>query len=337
MTKLYLIRHAEAEGNIFRRMDGHYNSRITRNGQRQIAALRERFADIPVDAVYASDLFRTCETAKALYVPKKLPLRKDARFREIWFGTWEDGNFGYFDRFSPEMMRSFSKSPADWYADGAELYEPACARWIGGLRDLAERHEGQTVAVFTHGGISAWGLRRLFGAERMKTAGRCDNTGVCLLNYVNREFIPEFFYDNSHLSPEISTLAHQAWWRGTNEFNLWFRDFTAEDASLLDPAYPLPEEGVRRVAMRMDEPVGYLSYLPETGEITCLYLVPQHRGKRMGDQLIGEIVCPCREAGKTLLTASVDPENKAAVMLLERHGAQIQNGKATLSIALPEY
>ena len=41
MTKLYLIRHAEAEGNIYRRMHGQYNSRITPNGLRQIEALAD--------------------------------------------------------------------------------------------------------------------------------------------------------------------------------------------------------------------------------------------------------------------------------------------------------
>ena len=43
MTKLYLIRHAEAEGNVFRRMHGQYNSSITPNGMRQIEALQKRF------------------------------------------------------------------------------------------------------------------------------------------------------------------------------------------------------------------------------------------------------------------------------------------------------
>ena len=42
MTRIYLIRHAEAEGNIYRRMHGQYDSRITPNGMRQIAALEKR-------------------------------------------------------------------------------------------------------------------------------------------------------------------------------------------------------------------------------------------------------------------------------------------------------
>ena len=42
MTTLYLIRHAEAEGNAYRRIDGWYNSLITPNGLLQIEALRRR-------------------------------------------------------------------------------------------------------------------------------------------------------------------------------------------------------------------------------------------------------------------------------------------------------
>ena len=63
MTTIYLIRHAEAEGNLYRIAQAHANSSITDRGERQIQALARRFADIPIDAVYASDLYRTCATA----------------------------------------------------------------------------------------------------------------------------------------------------------------------------------------------------------------------------------------------------------------------------------
>lgn len=77
MTTIYLIRHAEAEGNVFRRIHGQYDSCVTPNGRRQIAALAQRFAGIPVDAVYASDLKRTCLTATA-HLPAEGPARSTA-------------------------------------------------------------------------------------------------------------------------------------------------------------------------------------------------------------------------------------------------------------------
>ena len=59
MTKIYLIRHAEAEGNLYRRVQGHYNGDITQRGYKQINLLAERFRDVEIDALYASDLQRT--------------------------------------------------------------------------------------------------------------------------------------------------------------------------------------------------------------------------------------------------------------------------------------
>ena len=48
MTTIYLVRHAEAEGNLYRIAHGHYNSCITDDrGCRQIRALAERFRDVP--------------------------------------------------------------------------------------------------------------------------------------------------------------------------------------------------------------------------------------------------------------------------------------------------
>ena len=90
ITKIYLVRHAEAEGNLYRRIHGQYNSLITDNGYRQIAALAHRFSTIQVDAVYSSDLFRTCTTAKAVYGPKGLPLNTRPTLREVDMGEWED-------------------------------------------------------------------------------------------------------------------------------------------------------------------------------------------------------------------------------------------------------
>ena len=69
MTKIYLIRHAEAEGNLYRIAQGQYNSVLTDRGWKQVKALERRFADVHIDAVYASDLYRTCATSSAIYQP----------------------------------------------------------------------------------------------------------------------------------------------------------------------------------------------------------------------------------------------------------------------------
>ena len=315
MTRLYVIRHAEAEGNVFRRMDGHYDSNLTPNGLLQVAALERRFADVPVDAVYASDLCRTRRTAEAIYRSKGLPLHPEPRLREAWFGDWEDVPFGQLDFEAPQQMEDFLCAPECWRVNGAERYEEVGQRFSGVLAEIASRHPAQTVAVFTHGCVSSWGFRWMFG-DAMRDAGRCDNTGVTLLEWENDTFTPVFFYDNRHLPEEISTLERQRWWRGTHEFNLRYRDLTPQDATILDPVFPPRDGHCQRLVLRMEQPVGYLSFDPETAELSCLYLIPEKRGLRMGPQLLGEAVCACRARGHKRLWARIPPECEAALALL---------------------
>ena len=105
-----MVRHAEAEGNLYRRVHGWYNSLITDNGYRQIAALRGRFADIHIDAVYSSDLFRTMTTAKAVYLSHGLELHTDPGLREISLGAWEDKPWGELERCDAMNLIRFNHS-----------------------------------------------------------------------------------------------------------------------------------------------------------------------------------------------------------------------------------
>ena len=58
MTEIYLIRHGEAEGNVFRRLHGQYDALLTPRGHRQVPYVRQRFENVHFDACYASDLDR---------------------------------------------------------------------------------------------------------------------------------------------------------------------------------------------------------------------------------------------------------------------------------------
>ena len=73
MTEIYLIRHAQAEGNLYRMMQGHWDGSVTALGLKQIDALAERFRTVHVDALYASDLYRTRLTASAITRYHDLP------------------------------------------------------------------------------------------------------------------------------------------------------------------------------------------------------------------------------------------------------------------------
>ena len=88
MTEIYLIRHAQAEGNLYRMMQGHWDGDVTDMGRRQIEALAQRLKDERIDALYSSDLYRTRLTACAVTKYHDIPIHTDKRLREINVGPW---------------------------------------------------------------------------------------------------------------------------------------------------------------------------------------------------------------------------------------------------------
>ena len=313
MTTIYLIRHAEAEGNLYRRIHGQYDSNITENGKKQIAALEVRFRDVQIDAVYASDLTRTCHTARAIYVPKELELRKDPRFREIRLGVWEDVPFGELELNEAQQMKNFNHDPQNWIIEGAETWEEYTNRFLGALADVAKAEEGKTVAIFTHGSVMSQSLKRLFPGLN---PGHSDNTAVTKLTW-DGEFHVEFAADNSHLSEEISTLARQNWWRGDPtkvDHNLWFLPYEDEIDWYLrfsDDAIPIAPMAVLQFAMLGNDPVGYLQLDPQRGQeekvgfIDHLTVDKKHRRKDFGAQVLGSAVSFYRSLGREKLQIAV--------------------------------
>ena len=329
MTKIYLVRHAEAEGNVYRRIHGQYDSRITPNGLRQVEALRTRFRDIPIDACYASDLNRTCVTARSVYLPKGLALRRDRRFREVNLGRWEDIPFGWLERYEPERMTQFNKEPQLWFVKNSETFPEYTQRFLTALREAAEENDGKTIAVFTHGCVLR-GVQYLLGGNEWPPY--CDNTAVSLLGYESGAFRIEYLNDSSHLSDEISTFARQKWWRAggdRRDFNMWFET-----------------EGETSYAVLRDRRVGHIRVSGrdcEKGELRIedIFLEEGHRGRALGAQLLGQAVSLARKMDCGTLAATVPDEMRRALHFFERQGFLLQSetdGAAVLKmdISVPQ-
>ena len=221
MTKIYLIRHGEAEGNLYRRAQGHFNANITQLGRNQLGALAERFRDVHLDALWSSDLNRTQSTASAIlkYHPE-LTLHTWEALREIDVGVWEDMPWGNIAYEYPEQMEFFSNDPGRWSVPGGEPYERVQARMKKAVLELGAKYEGQTVAVVSHG-LAIRALVCLVLGVPSAEIGRIpygDNTSVTLATVENGQIRVEWFNDGSHLhNGGLSTFSRQAWWRKPQE------------------------------------------------------------------------------------------------------------------------
>lgn len=359
MTNVYLIRHAEAEGNLYRRIQGQYDSLITDNGYRQIAALAHRFENIPIDAVYSSDLFRTRTTAKAIYKPKGLPLTTRKALREVAMGVWEDRNWGEVIRNDPLQWERFNTTDPRWGVEGGETFQILRDRISAAIRQIIHNHPGETVAVVSHGTAirNALAVFQGLSIEASASLPHSDNTAVSLLEFEGETVRIVFHDDASHLPEEISTFARQQWWKQRADTpvdaNLWFvpldmereKDFYRQcrgDAWLdihgswdyydgddyARDAMAQWRNDPRSLACAMlgEERAGLIQMDLRrdadkgVGYIPFFYMLPPFRKQGLGVQLLGQAVSVFRPMGRKYLRLRCAPDNSVAQRFYKRYG-----------------
>ena len=341
MTEIYVIRHVQAEGNLYRHMQGHWDGDVTPVGRRQRDLLALRFKDIPVDAVYSSDLCRARFTASAITKYHDLPIQCDTRLREIDIGPWEGVPFGNILWEQPEQFEAFVHDPEHFYQPGAETFHAVQDRATAALYEIAERNPNRTVVITTHGVAICCMLTKLLGLSlnARETVPIFHNTGFAHLTYADGRFTVDTLNDASHLPPEllrrvsdIPALRHVCVnpARHRDLYESCYADaWVAAHGNLAgfdaETYYLAACDHYRR-----DSESVMLLYEGETfaglidldtargahadyGWISLLYLRPEYRNRGLGVQLLGRAVVKYRKLGRRAIRLHVAEDNKAAV------------------------
>jgi broad specificity phosphatase PhoE len=87
-TRFGLIRHAQTEWNREKKIQGHSDSPLTADGERQASSWGRRLLQFPWDRILASDSGRALTTAERINAFLKIPLETDPRLREQDWGQW---------------------------------------------------------------------------------------------------------------------------------------------------------------------------------------------------------------------------------------------------------
>jgi broad specificity phosphatase PhoE len=167
MLHLLLVRHGETEWNVQRRYMGQSNVPLSALGRRQAKLLAERLDGQKIDAVYASDLERSWETAHIIAVKRELIVASEPRLRELKFGVLEGLTFDEAQVQYPEMiaawLKDFNQPP-----EGGETIELFNARIISVLDELKQKHDDQVVLLVGHAGSLNEILRVALGISQEK-------------------------------------------------------------------------------------------------------------------------------------------------------------------------
>lgn len=148
--RIFLARHGETEWNAEHRLQGRCDTRLTPRGEEHARALQELLAAVPLDAVYASTLCRTAETARPLAAAHGLPVETRPELQEMSYGILEGRTAADPDPHVRGLWKARKADPLRFKAPGGESYAELQARVAPFVAELAARHAGDTVLVVGH-------------------------------------------------------------------------------------------------------------------------------------------------------------------------------------------
>lgn len=329
MTKIYLVRHCESEGNACRRAQAQFNGLVTVKGYAQNECLRKRFENVRIDAIYSSDTYRSVMTAKKIADERGLPIHTRMLLREITTGVWEDMAWGDIPRCYPTEYAVWDSKPWELVTPGGTTFQQIASLGIEGLRRIAKEVGNGTALVVSHSCTIKAMLCELAGQpmSEVKNYGHGDNTSINELEVSDDgEIAILSMSDSSHLPPEL-----QRAWSGVAgaDVNMSFEAFDAsseKDMSdyllfrtqyALEHGLPIDDSAWRREGLMRagrgknliafsslhDERSGLIELelgvqSDSSGYIVRHCIKPVLQGKGYSDQLLGYAIHTFRLMGK---------------------------------------
>ncbi|MDF2524875.1 MAG: Phosphoglycerate mutase [Clostridiales bacterium] len=213
-TRLIIVRHAQAEGNISREFHGWTDSGLTELGHIQAEKVADRLKEIPIDILYSSSLTRTLQTAEYISKVKTLPIIRTDKLKEINGGDWEGVLFSELPNLWPDEYETWENKPQSHKMPNGESMDEFQRRLIEEVEYIINHNTGKNIGIVTHGtAIKAMMcFFKGFGLCEMSNIPWCDNTAVTILDYEEGKYTPVLEGDASHLDKEFSTVQNQEWW-----------------------------------------------------------------------------------------------------------------------------
>lgn len=192
-TTLLLIRHGETDWNKQQRIQGQSNIPLNEEGLSQAKKLATYMeSEHPdIEVIYSSDLDRAYVTALETAQKFALEVEKRSTLRESYTGEAEGLTYDESDKIwgkaKKEIVKKYSTQKERWDhtpVPGAESRNQVLARTKSEILDIAKRHPGKKIAVFTHGAV----IRNLI-EENSAYPGDIHNCGVATFEYKENDLI----------------------------------------------------------------------------------------------------------------------------------------------------
>lgn len=174
--RLYIIRHGQTDSNAARIVQGHNQTPLNDLGNLQAQKLAQRIANEGINCIYASDLKRARETAKAVADVCKLSLYLTDKLRERSYGVFDGKAFAEYE----QAYLGSGQEKHDFRPEGGENFVEVRNRAADFLTLLFSRYaNNETIALVAHAGINKMLLSCLLN-KSIADAMRIEQKNTCV-------------------------------------------------------------------------------------------------------------------------------------------------------------
>lgn len=153
----YLFRHGETDWNKDQRIQGSTDTPLNQRGWEQARELVPLFKELRPDVIISSDLQRAFNTGKVIAESLNIPIYKDSRLREAFFGEAEGRTLSEIKKeFGEDLWEKFKIYTPEYENirfPGGESRGESVKRMRSVIDELVEKNQYQKVGIATHGGV----------------------------------------------------------------------------------------------------------------------------------------------------------------------------------------
>ena len=205
-TEVLLVRHGASQafipGQPFPMLGDQGDPALAPKGHEQAAAMADRLAHEPIDALYVSSLQRTQQTFAPLAARLGMTPTIEHDLREVALGEWDGGRIRQFAADNHPLYERLHIERRWDVIPGAESNEQLIGRCMAALGRIADAHPDQLVAACVHGGVIGAVLAHITESTPFSFGGS-DNCSVTQVVRCDGDWVLRRFNDCSHLDNHL--------------------------------------------------------------------------------------------------------------------------------------
>ena len=181
MKELYFVRHGQTEWNAIRRMQGQWNSDLNELGRQQAEVNGKFLGQLGIEALIASPLDRTQQTAKIITSHLAINYSVDDRLKEWHCGDWSGEMWDELADKWPDEFAAWQADQFNYRGPNAENYPDMIDRSEPLLNEILAS-DFDRIAIVSHGmiGRAMIGSLLAMSPEQMLSFGQTNDAIIQL-------------------------------------------------------------------------------------------------------------------------------------------------------------